>query len=166
MKPAVGHVLPADQLRAAGLRVTAPRLAVHAALAALPHATAAQLSELIVREPGEFEISKQGLYNVLEDFGAAGLLRRIEPAGSAARFELRVGDNHHHLVCRICGRTEDVDCAVGEAPCLVPSTRAGFVLDEAEVVWWGRCAECAALPALTVSAATDTSADTQQEARS
>ena len=125
-----------DQLRGAGLRVTEPRLAVHAALAAHPHSTATALMEHIAGG----EISKQGVYNVLDDLAAAGIVRRIEPAGSAARFELRVGDNHHHLVCRLCGRTEDVDCAVGEAPCLVPVSHSGFVLDEAEVVWWGRWA--------------------------
>jgi Fe2+ or Zn2+ uptake regulation protein len=138
--PAVSPVAAAAQLRAAGLRVTAPRLAVHAALAAEPHSTAA---DLIAAASSAGGVSKQGLYNVLADFESAGMLRRIEPAGSPARFELRVGDNHHHLVCRMCGRTEDVDCAVGEAPCLVPSTTSGFVLDEAEVVWWGRCSDCA-----------------------
>lgn len=137
--------IPIEQpLRGAGLRVTAPRLAVHAALADHPHSTAAALLDYIVRaESAGAEISKQGVYNVLDDLCAAGLVRRIEPAGSPARFELRVGDNHHHLVCRVCGRIEDVDCAVGPAPCLTPASTQGFVLDEAEVVWWGRCAECA-----------------------
>jgi Fe2+ or Zn2+ uptake regulation protein len=128
-----------QRLRAAGLRVTETRLAVYGALGDRPHSTAAALIEAIA----DGDISKQGVYNVLEDLTAAGLVRRIEPAGSPALFELRVGDNHHHLVCRICGRTEDVDCAVGAAPCLAPSTTSGFVLDEAEVVWWGRCADCA-----------------------
>jgi Fe2+ or Zn2+ uptake regulation protein len=139
---AASQVPAADQLREVGLRVTAPRLAVHAALAAAPHSTAADLiaAANLIAAGG---VSKQGLYNVLADFESAGMLRRIEPAGSPARFELRVGDNHHHLVCRICGRTEDVDCAVGEAPCLAPSTTSGFVLDEAEIVWWGTCSDCA-----------------------
>ncbi|MCU1688947.1 MAG: furA 1 [Jatrophihabitantaceae bacterium] len=134
-----------EQLRGAGLRVTEPRLAIHAALLAHPHSTAAALIDYIAVDASAAGISKQGVYNVLDDLAAAGMVRRIEPAGSAARFELRVGDNHHHLVCRICGRTEDVDCAVGEAPCLVPVSNSGFVLDEAEVVWWGRCADCAAV---------------------
>lgn len=129
----------ATRLREAGLRATETRLAVHAALSRLPHSTAAALIDAVGGQ-----ISKQGIYNVLEDLVGAGIVRRIEPAGSPALFELRVGDNHHHLVCRICGRTEDVDCAVGDAPCLMPPVTSGFVPDEAEVVWWGRCGACAA----------------------
>lgn len=144
----------AEQLRGAGLRVTEPRLAVHAALIEHPHATAAALIDFIAGNAPGGEVSKQGVYNVLDDLASAGIVRRIEPAGSAARFELRVGDNHHHLVCRICGRTEDVDCAVGQAPCLAPVSQSGFILDEAEVVWWGRCAECAATSPSTLSTST------------
>jgi Fur family ferric uptake transcriptional regulator len=87
-------------------------------------------------------VSKQAVYDVLAACTDAGLLRRIEPAGSAARFETRIGDNHHHLVCRRCGRTEDVDCAVGQRPCLTPNDDAGFAVDEAEVVFWGLCPDC------------------------
>jgi Fe2+ or Zn2+ uptake regulation protein len=131
----------AQELRGKGLRVTAQRQAVLAALADKPHSSAAELAAVlggVITGP-----SKQGLYNVLDDLTRVGLLRCIEPAGSAARYELRVGDNHHHMVCRSCGRMEDVDCAVGEAPCLEPvETPTGFVVDEAEVTWWGRCAAC------------------------
>jgi Fur family ferric uptake transcriptional regulator len=132
----------AEGLRGKGLRVTAQRQAVLAALADKPHASAAELAAVlgdgIITGP-----SKQGLYNVLDDLTRVGLVRCIEPAGSAARYELRVGDNHHHVVCRSCGRMEDVDCAVGAAPCLEPAeTATGFVVDEAEVTWWGQCAAC------------------------
>jgi Fe2+ or Zn2+ uptake regulation protein len=129
----------ADDLRRTGLRNTVQRRAVLGALAQLPHSTAAQVAAAI---PG-VDLSRQGLYNVLDDLTRAGLVRSIEPAGSAARYELRVGDNHHHVVCRGCGRVEDVPCAVGAAPCLEPSDGQGFAIDEAEVTWWGRCAECA-----------------------
>jgi Fur family ferric uptake transcriptional regulator len=113
---------------------------VLAALEQHPHATAADIAADLVDD----ELSRQGLYNVLDDLTRVGLVRRIEPAGSATRYELRVGDNHHHLVCRSCGRVEDVACAVGAAPCLDPSeTPRGFRVDEAEVTWWGLCASCA-----------------------
>jgi Fur family transcriptional regulator, stress-responsive regulator len=132
----------AEGLRGKGLRVTAPRLAVLSVLVEKPHSSAAELAAVL----GDRVLtgpSKQGLYNVLDDLTRAGLVRRIEPAGSAARYELRVGDNHHHVVCRSCGRMEDVDCAVGAAPCLQPAeTATGFVVDEAEVTWWGQCAVC------------------------
>jgi Fe2+ or Zn2+ uptake regulation protein len=134
----------ADVLRGSGLRVTSQRQAVLSALAAKPHATVAQVAAALSAD-GSIQVvgmSKQGLYNVLDDLARVGLVRCIEPAGSAARYELRVGDNHHHVVCRACGRMEDVSCAVGEAPCLDPAEAAGFVVDEAEVTWWGICAPC------------------------
>lgn len=131
---------PADKLRAAGLRVTAPRLATLDWLAAHPHATAEQVAEGVRRRLGS--VSTQAIYDVLHACTQTGLLRRIEPAGHPARYETRTMDNHHHLVCRLCGRTEDVDCVVGVAPCLDPSESAGFVVDEAEVVFWGYCPDC------------------------
>lgn len=130
----------AEQLRRNGLRNTVQRRAVLGALADRPHATASQVASALPLAG----LSRQGLYNILDDLTRVGLVRRIEPAGSAARYELRVGDNHHHLVCRTCGRVEDVSCAVGAAPCLEPSDSSGFAIDEAEVTWWGRCAQCAA----------------------
>ena len=133
-------------LRERGLHVTAQRLAVLRALAAAPHSTADHVDKAVRAELGA--ISRQAVYDSLGALTDAGLLRRIEPAGSAARYERRVGDNHHHLVCRSCGRMVDVDCAVGEVPCLTPSDDAGYEVDEAEVVYWGRCPACraAALP--------------------
>jgi len=134
---------PAEMLRGAGLRSTAPRRAVLAELMRSPHATAPQLAASLASTDGS-AVSHQGLYNVLDDLAAAGLVRAIEPAGSPARYELRVGDNHHHLVCRGCGLVADVDCAVGEAPCLDPARAPGFAaIDEAEVIWWGWCDACA-----------------------
>jgi Fur family transcriptional regulator, stress-responsive regulator len=130
-----------DDLRGKGLRVTSQRQAVLAVLAEKPHATAAELATVLA-DGSIAELSKQGLYNVLDDLTRVGLVRCIEPAGSATRYELRVGDNHHHVVCRSCGRMEDIDCAVGEAPCLEPARASGFVVDEAEVTWWGLCASC------------------------
>lgn len=130
----------AEDLRRSGLRNTAHRRAVLATLAGMPHSTAAEVAGAL----GQDGLSRQGLYNVLDDLTRVGLVRCIEPAGSAARYELRVGDNHHHVVCRRCGRVEDVACAVGSAPCLDPSESQGFAIDEAEVTWWGLCAECAA----------------------
>lgn len=135
-----------ELLRRRGLRSTAQRRAVLTALQGRPHASAADLEERIRTAAGPEAsaggLSRQGLYNVLEDLTRVHLVRCIEPAGSPARFELRVGDNHHHLVCRSCGRIEDVDCAVGAAPCLDPVEDSGFTVDEAEVTWWGRCADC------------------------
>lgn len=128
------------RLRQAGLRVTASRLAVLDVLGEHPHATAETVVRLVTARLGS--VSKQAVYDVLAACAQAGLVRRIEPAGSAARFETRTGDNHHHLVCRHCGRTEDVDCTVGERPCLTPSDNAGFVVDEAEIVFWGICPDC------------------------
>ncbi|MER5438212.1 Fur family transcriptional regulator [Streptomyces sp. NPDC002790] len=138
-----------DLLKRKGLRSTAQRRAVLAALQSRSHASAADLEEWIGRsrpEGSSAGLSRQGLYNVLEDLTRVHLVRCIEPAGSPARFELRVGDNHHHLVCRSCGRIEDVDCAVGAAPCLDPVQDSGFTVDEAEVTWWGRCADCSRAP--------------------
>lgn len=129
-------------LRDAGLRVTESRRAVLDALAARPHSSVDELFPLVVeRMPGA---SRQSVYNALGDFTDAGIARRIEPAGRAGMYELRVGDNHHHLVCTACGRVEDVDCAVGHAPCLHPSDDRGFEIASAEVTYWGRCASCAA----------------------
>ena len=129
----------AEDLRRTGLRNTAPRRAVPTTLAGMPHSTAADLAAVL----GDESMSRQGLYNVLDDLTRVGLVRCIEPAGSSSRYELRVGDNHHHLVCRSCGTVEDVACAVGAAPCLDPSdVPAGFAVDEAEVTWWGLCAAC------------------------
>jgi Fe2+ or Zn2+ uptake regulation protein len=125
------------QLRAAGLRVTRPRLAVLDVLATHPHADA---DTVVTAARDEHpSLSPQAAYGVLKALVDGGLARRIEPAGAPALFELRVGDNHHHLVCRGCGVVADVDCAVGAAPCLTPSDAAGFVVDEAEVVFWGLC---------------------------
>lgn len=131
---------PADQLRAVGLRVTAPRLATLDWLTSHPHATAEQVADGVRRRLGS--VSTQAIYDVLHACTQTGLLRRIEPAGHPARYETRTKDNHHHLVCRVCGRTEDVDCVVGAAPCLEPSATEGFVVDEAEVVFWGLCPVC------------------------
>ncbi|HZB18397.1 MAG TPA: Fur family transcriptional regulator [Blastococcus sp.] len=130
----------APRLRAVGLRVTRPRLAVLDVLADHPHADADTIvTGARAQHP---TLSPQTVYGVLDALVSGGLARRIEPAGAPALFELRVGDNHHHLVCRSCGAVADVDCAVGAAPCLSPATPAGFVVDEAEVVFWGSCRDC------------------------
>jgi Fe2+ or Zn2+ uptake regulation protein len=129
-----------QRLRDVGLRVTAPRVAVLEVLAGHPHATADTVATLARERLGR--VSTQAVYDVLAACADAGLVRRIEPAGSAARFETRTGDDHHHLVCRSCGRTTDVDCAIGQRPCLTPSDDAGYLLDEAEVVFWGLCPDC------------------------
>ncbi|MHC9295186.1 Fur family transcriptional regulator [Mycobacterium sp. LTG2003] len=131
---------PKALLRAVGLRVTAPRVAVLEALAAQPHSTADDVAGRVRQNLGS--VSTQAVYDVLRACVNAGLVRRIEPAGSSARYETRTGDNHHHLVCRVCGRVADVDCTVGETPCLEPSHLGGFTVDEAEVVFWGLCADC------------------------
>lgn len=128
------------RLKAAGMRVTAPRLAVLAWLTEHPHTTADQVAGGVRDLLGS--VSTQAVYDVLNACTAVGLVRRIEPAGHPARFETRTGDNHHHLVCRSCGRTEDVDCTVGVAPCLTPAESAGYLVDEAEVVFWGLCPDC------------------------
>ena len=122
--------------------MTAQRLAVLRAVADQPHITADVVAEAVRTEIGA--ISIQSVYDALSVLAAEGLIRRIQPAGSPARFEDRVGDNHHHLICRICGRTVDVDCAVGFAPCLTAVDDKGYEIDEAEVVYWGRCPDCVA----------------------
>ncbi len=131
-------------LRAAALRVTRPRLAVLSAVHDHPHSDTEVITGLARRHLGA--VSHQAVYDVLRALAAAGLVRRIEPAGSVARYEARVGDNHHHVVCRSCGAVADVDCAVGDAPCLTASNDSGYVIDEAEVVYWGRCSACAGSP--------------------
>lgn len=131
-----------DMLRSASLRVTRPRVAVLSAVTTVPHADADTIISTVRAELGS--VSKQAVYDVLAALVQANLVRRIEPSGSPARFETRVGDNHHHVVCRNCGDIADVDCAVGEAPCLHASNSHGFSIDEAEVIYWGTCPDCAA----------------------
>ena len=131
-------------LRGADLRVTRPRLAVLTAVYDHPHADTGSLIEAVREELGE--VSPQAVYDVLRALTDVGLVRRIEPAGSVARYESRVDDNHHHIICRDCGAIADVDCAVGETPCLTASDAHGFTIDEAEVIYWGRCPECADAP--------------------
>ncbi|MEY2453362.1 MAG: Fur family transcriptional regulator, stress-responsive regulator [Acidimicrobiaceae bacterium] len=131
---------PDDLLRGAGLRVTAPRVMVLRALAARPHVPADVVFETVRSEHGA--VSAQGVYDVLRICTDAGIVRRIEPARAPALYELRVADNHHHLVCRVCGAVADVDCAVGSVPCLEPKDALGFDVDEAEVVYWGTCPAC------------------------
>jgi Fe2+ or Zn2+ uptake regulation protein len=133
---------PTDLLRRHGVQVTAQRLAVLRAVTDRPHSTSDDVAGVVRDQIGA--ISRQAVYDALGVLTDKGLLRRIEPAGSSARYEARVGDNHHHLVCRTCGRTVDVDCAIGTAPCLTAAEDAGFEVDEAEVVYWGRCPDCAA----------------------
>jgi Fur family transcriptional regulator, stress-responsive regulator len=129
-------------LRGAELRVTRPRMAVLSAVYAYPHADTDSIIGIVRDDLGE--VSHQAVYDVLRALTAAGLVRRIQPAGSVARYESRVGDNHHHVVCRSCGVIADVDCAVGDTPCLAASDAAGFEIDEAEVIYWGVCPDCAA----------------------
>ena len=135
---------PADVLRRRGIQVTAQRLAVMRVVSDHPHIAADRVAELVRAEIGA--ISLQSVYDALALLVDRGLLRRIQPAGSAARFEDRVGDNHHHLICRICGRVVDVDCATGAAPCLKASDPRGYEIEEAEVAFWGRCPDCAPRP--------------------
>jgi Fur family ferric uptake transcriptional regulator len=127
-------------LRGAELRVTRPRLAVLAAVHGHPHADTSTIADATRQELGD--VSLQAVYDVLRALTGAGLVRRIQPAGSVARYEARVGDNHHHLACRSCGAIADVDCAVGTAPCLSASEDHGYSIDEAEVVYWGLCPDC------------------------
>jgi Fe2+ or Zn2+ uptake regulation protein len=131
---------PADLLRQHGLHVTAQRLAVLRAVSDQPHVTADGVAELAIAEIGA--ISRQAVYDALGVLVDKGLIRRIQPMGSPALYETRVGDNHHHLICRVCGRVVDVDCAVASAPCLMPAEGMDYEIDEAEVVYWGRCPEC------------------------
>jgi len=136
-------------LRGAALRVTATRVAVLAAVHGHPHSDTDSILGLVRETLGT--VSHQAGYDVLRALTAAGLLRRIQPMGFVARYETRVGDNHHHLVCRSCGVISDVDCAVGAAPCLTPSDDNGFVVDEAEVVYWGLCPDCSSPDRSTLS---------------
>jgi Fur family transcriptional regulator, stress-responsive regulator len=150
----------ADVIRDAGLKLTKPRGAVLKSLIDHPHASADEvLSRVTTALP---KASLQSVYNALSDFVAAGIVRRFEPAGSPGLYELRVADNHHHLVCTECGAVVDVDCAVGHAPCLTPSEAHGFAVHEAEVTYWGLCAACAsaAIPVTPVQAATPTQTTT------
>jgi Fur family ferric uptake transcriptional regulator len=131
-----------DLLRSHGLRVTRPRVAVLEILAEGGHL---EVEDIASRARTRLDsVSTQAVYDVLGALSRAGLARRIEPAGSPARFEARVGDNHHHIVCRGCGQIADVDCAVGERPCLTPNQAQGFEVDEAEVTFWGLCPDCQA----------------------
>ena len=131
-------------VRGASMRVTRPRVAVLTAVHEHPHADTDMIVSVVREDLGE--VSTQAVYDVLRALTSAGLVRRIEPAGSVARYESRVADNHHHLVCRSCGAIEDVDCAVGSAPCLTASDDHGFAIDEAEVTYWGLCPACSTPP--------------------
>ncbi len=134
----------ADSLRRHGVPVTAQRLAVIRAVSKLPHATADSITGEVRSDIGA--ISRQAVYDALGMLVEKGLIRRIQPAGSAALYENRVGDNHHHLICRSCGKTVDVDCAAGNAPCLAAANHSGYRIDEAEVIYWGTCPECLVEP--------------------
>jgi Fur family ferric uptake transcriptional regulator len=136
--PTVGELQ--ELLREVSLRVTRPRVAVLAAVYGYPHADTDSIIGAVRNELPD--VSHQAVYDSLHTLTAAGLVRRIQPLGSVARYESRVGDNHHHAVCRSCGAIADVDCAVGHAPCLTASEDHGFVIDEAEVIYWGLCADC------------------------
>lgn len=133
---------PSDLLRRHGVQVTAQRLAVLRAVSELPHSTADGVAEQVRSQIGA--ISRQGVYDALGLLADKGLIRRIQPAGSPALFEGRVGDNHHHVICRACGRAADVDCAVGYTPCLTAADASGYRIDEAEVIYWGTCPTCLA----------------------
>ncbi len=137
MQPSID---PASVLREHGIQVTAQRLAVLRAVSGWPHGTADDVAEVVRSDIGT--ISRQAVYDALGMLADKGLIRRIQPAGSPARFEDRVGDNHHHLICRTCGRMVDVDCAVGVVPCLTAADDSDYEIDEAEVVYWGRCPKC------------------------
>jgi Fur family ferric uptake transcriptional regulator len=145
MRLSAGVTSPAaheQSLRDAGLRVTQQRVAVLDAVRRLPHADTDSLISAVRAATGE--ISHQAVYDVLKVLTEAGLVRKIQPLGTVARYESRVGDNHHHVVCRGCGTIADVDCAVGDTPCLTASDAGGFVIDEAEVIYWGTCPSCSA----------------------
>jgi Fur family transcriptional regulator, stress-responsive regulator len=131
-------------LRGVALRVTRPRVAVLTAVHAHPHADTDSIIRIVRGELGD--VSTQAVYDVLRALTAVGLVRRIEPTGSVARYESRVGDNHHHLVCRSCGAIADVDCVIGDPPCVVPADAGGFAVDEAEVTFWGLCPDCQTTP--------------------
>jgi Fe2+ or Zn2+ uptake regulation protein len=134
------HDDTADLLRQNGVQVTAQRLAVLAAVSRRPHGTADDVAKAVRDEIGV--ISRQAVYDALAVLADKGLIRRIQPAGSPARYEDRAGDNHHHLICRSCGRMVDVDCAVGYRPCLTAADSSGYDVDEAEVIFWGVCPAC------------------------
>ncbi len=155
-----GNADAIELLRGADLRVTRPRLAVLAAVRDHPHADTDALLGAVRRTLPE--VSRQAVYDVLAALTTAGLIRRIQPSGSVARYESRVGDNHHHIVCRTCGVIGDVDCAVGTVPCLTPADDNGFRIDEAEVIYWGKCPDCAAMNVADKSGIADgpASADT------
>ena len=142
MEPGSETLTAADRLRAVGLRVTAPRVAVLEALLEGGHLSADQVATAVRARLGT--VSTQAVYDVLHALVGSGLAQHIEPAGSPARFEARIGDNHHHIVCRQCGDVADVDCLVGAAPCIEPAAAAGFVIDRAEVTYWGLCPGCQA----------------------
>lgn len=144
----------AQLLRQHGVQVTAQRLAVLRAVSSQPHGTADDIEEVVRAEIGA--ISRQAVYDALGTLTDTGLIRRIQPARSPARYEDRVDDNHHHLVCRTCGRTVDVDCAVGSRPCLEAADDHGFTIDEAEVIYWGSCPACKAAAAATGTHDSDT----------
>lgn len=144
-----------ELLRSRRLRVTRPRLATLGALRSEGHLTADSVRTRISSEGGQ--VSVQAVYDVLTALAHVGLVRRIEPAGSAARYEIRTGDNHHHIVCRDCGAIEDVDCAVGAAPCLETGTDHGFAIDEAEITFWGRCPTCQTSTEKSTAKSIDTS---------
>ena len=133
-----------QQLRGVALRVTRPRMAVLTAVYEHPHADTDSIIAVVREVLGE--VSHQAVYDVLRALTATGLVRRIQPSGSVARYESRVGDNHHHVVCRSCGVVADVDCAVGTTPCLTASEDHGFAIDEAEVTYWGLCLDCSTAP--------------------
>ena len=133
---------PATLLREHGVQVTAQRLAILRAVSGRPHGTADAIAEDVRADIGA--ISRQAVYDALGMLTEKGLIRRIQPAGAPALYEDRVDDNHHHLVCRTCGKTVDVDCAFGETPCLTADAESGFQIDEAEAVYWGTCPECLA----------------------
>lgn len=139
MESSVDHAV---LLRRHGVQVTAQRLAVLRAVGDRAHSTADDIDKVVRAEIGA--ISRQAVYDALGTLTDKGILRRIQPAGSPARYEDRVGDNHHHLICRTCSRMVDVDCAVGDTPCLTAAEDAGYEVDEAEVIYWGRCPECVA----------------------
>jgi Fur family transcriptional regulator, stress-responsive regulator len=148
-------------LRERGIQVTAQRLAVLKVVGGEPHITADAVAEAVRIEIGA--ISLQSVYDALGLLVAEGLIRRIQPAGSPARFEDRVGDNHHHLICRTCGRVVDVDCAVGSAPCLAAADDRGYEIDEAEVAYWGRCPDCVDESRATMPAESSTGARRRQQ---
>ena len=137
----------ANLLREHGVQVTAQRLAVLRAVSLRPHCTADNVAEDVRAEIGA--ISRQAVYDALGMLSEKGLIRRIQPAGASALYEDRVGDNHHHVICRTCGKTADVDCAVGETPCLTALDNSGYEIDEAEVIYWGTCPDCLAAQRLS-----------------